>query len=89
MAARPLPAIADESREQRIEAIMKELRPKVEAKRPNPTTSAAVWWGLACDLQTPWTRSAERSPLHALPNYLVGGLERIERLGYSCSDAHL
>ena len=30
MAARPLPATADETREQRIEAIMKELRPKVE-----------------------------------------------------------
>ena len=32
MAARPLPATADETREQRIEAILKELRPKVEAK---------------------------------------------------------
>jgi hypothetical protein len=31
MAARPLPATADQSREQRIEAIMKELRPKIEA----------------------------------------------------------
>ena len=31
MAARPLPATADETREERIEAIMKELRPKVEA----------------------------------------------------------
>ena len=31
MAARPLPAGADETREQRIEAIIKELRPKVEA----------------------------------------------------------
>ena len=31
MAARPLPATADETREQRIESIMKELRPKVEA----------------------------------------------------------
>jgi hypothetical protein len=31
MAARSLPATAEETREQRIEAIMKELRPKVEA----------------------------------------------------------
>ena len=31
MSSRPLPAAADETREQRIEAIMKELRPKVEA----------------------------------------------------------
>ena len=31
MAARPLPATTDETREQRIEAIMKELRPQVEA----------------------------------------------------------
>jgi hypothetical protein len=31
MAARSLPATADETREQRIEAIMKELRPKIEA----------------------------------------------------------
>jgi len=31
MAARPLPATTDETREQRIEALMKELRPKVEA----------------------------------------------------------
>lgn len=31
MAARSLPATVDETREQRIEAIMKELRPKVEA----------------------------------------------------------
>ena len=31
MAARPLPAAANESRQERIEAIMKELRPKVEA----------------------------------------------------------
>ena len=31
MAACPLPATADETREERIEAIMKELRPKVEA----------------------------------------------------------
>ena len=30
MAARPLPASANETREQRIEAIMKELRPKIE-----------------------------------------------------------
>lgn len=30
MAARPLPSAASETREQRIEAIMKELRPKVE-----------------------------------------------------------
>ena len=30
MSARPLPAAADESREQRIEAILKELRPKIE-----------------------------------------------------------
>jgi hypothetical protein len=32
MSARSLPAVADETREQRIEAIMKELRPKIEAK---------------------------------------------------------
>jgi hypothetical protein len=31
MAARSLPATANETREERIEAIMKELRPKVEA----------------------------------------------------------
>jgi len=31
MAARPLPAAANQTREERIEAIMKELRPKVEA----------------------------------------------------------
>ena len=31
MAARPLPATVDKTREERIEAIMKELRPKVEA----------------------------------------------------------
>ncbi len=31
MAARPLPATTDETREQRIEAILKELRPMVEA----------------------------------------------------------
>ena len=31
MAARSLPASADETREQRIETIMNELRPKVEA----------------------------------------------------------
>lgn len=31
MATRPLPAGVDETREERIEAIMKELRPKVEA----------------------------------------------------------
>ena len=31
MAARPLAATTDETREQRIEAIMKELRPTVEA----------------------------------------------------------
>ncbi len=31
MAARPNPAALNETREQRIEAIMKELRPKVEA----------------------------------------------------------
>jgi hypothetical protein len=30
MAARPLPPAANESRQQRIEAIMKELRPKIE-----------------------------------------------------------
>jgi len=30
MAARPLPDSANETREQRIEAIMKELRPKIE-----------------------------------------------------------
>ena len=32
MATRSLPACADETREQRIEAIMKELRPQVEAR---------------------------------------------------------
>ena len=31
MSARSLPATADQTREERIEAIMKELRPKVEA----------------------------------------------------------
>ena len=31
MSSRPLPAAVNETREQRIEAIMKELRPKVEA----------------------------------------------------------
>lgn len=31
MSNRPLPAAVNETREQRIEAIMKELRPKVEA----------------------------------------------------------
>jgi hypothetical protein len=31
MSARPVAVVADETREQRIEAIMKELRPKVEA----------------------------------------------------------
>ena len=31
MSARALPATANETREQRIEAIMKELRPKIEA----------------------------------------------------------
>jgi hypothetical protein len=31
MAARSLPATANETREERIEAIMKELRPKIEA----------------------------------------------------------
>jgi hypothetical protein len=31
MAARPLPPTVNETREERIEAIMKELRPKVEA----------------------------------------------------------
>jgi hypothetical protein len=31
MSRRALPAAADETREQRIEAIMKELRPKVDA----------------------------------------------------------
>ena len=31
MSARPLPAVAEETREERIEAIMKELRPKLEA----------------------------------------------------------
>jgi hypothetical protein len=30
MSARPLPAAAHETREQRIEAIMKELRPKID-----------------------------------------------------------
>jgi hypothetical protein len=32
MAVRPLPAAAEQTREQRIEAIMEELRPKIEAK---------------------------------------------------------
>jgi hypothetical protein len=32
MATRPLPVAAHETREQRIEAIMKELRPMIEAK---------------------------------------------------------
>ena len=32
MSAHSLAAVADETREQRIEAIMKELRPKIEAK---------------------------------------------------------
>jgi hypothetical protein len=32
MSARPLPAAVNETREQRIEAIMKELRPKIEEK---------------------------------------------------------
>ena len=31
MSARSLPAVAEETREERIEAIMKELRPKIEA----------------------------------------------------------
>jgi NADP-dependent 3-hydroxy acid dehydrogenase YdfG len=31
MSARSLPAVAEETREERVEAIMKELRPKVEA----------------------------------------------------------
>jgi hypothetical protein len=31
MSARPLPAAANQSREQRVEAILKELRPKIEA----------------------------------------------------------
>jgi hypothetical protein len=31
MSTRPLPAAANESREERIEAILKKLRPKVEA----------------------------------------------------------
>jgi hypothetical protein len=31
MSARPLPAAADQTREQRIEAILNELRPKIEA----------------------------------------------------------
>jgi len=31
MAARPVPATANETREERIEAIMKDLRPKIEA----------------------------------------------------------
>jgi len=30
MSARPLPAAANETREQRIEAILKELRPKID-----------------------------------------------------------
>lgn len=32
MATRPVPAAADQTREERIEAILKELRPKVEAE---------------------------------------------------------
>ena len=32
MAGRPLPSAANETREQRIEAIMKELRPKIEER---------------------------------------------------------
>ena len=32
MATRPVPAAADETREERIEALLKELRPKVEAE---------------------------------------------------------
>jgi hypothetical protein len=32
MSARALPAAANETREQRIEAIMKDLRPKIEAE---------------------------------------------------------
>ena len=32
MAARPVAATASETREERIEAIMKELRPKIEAR---------------------------------------------------------
>ena len=32
MAAHQLPAAADQTREQRIEAIMEELRPRIEAK---------------------------------------------------------
>jgi D-alanine-D-alanine ligase-like ATP-grasp enzyme len=32
MSARPLPAAANQTREQRIEAIMNELRPKIEEK---------------------------------------------------------
>jgi hypothetical protein len=32
MAVRPIPAAAHETREQRIEAIMKDLRPKIEAR---------------------------------------------------------
>jgi hypothetical protein len=32
MSAHPLPAAANQTREQRIEAIMNELRPKIEAK---------------------------------------------------------
>lgn len=31
MSSHPLPAATDETREQRVEAILKELRPKVEA----------------------------------------------------------
>lgn len=31
MSARPLPAAANETREERIEAVMNELRPKIEA----------------------------------------------------------
>ncbi len=31
MSTRPVPAAANETREQRIEAILKELRPKIEA----------------------------------------------------------
>lgn len=32
MSARPLPAMAEATREERVEAIMKELRPKIEAR---------------------------------------------------------
>lgn len=31
MSARPFPAVVEETREERVEAIMKELRPKIEA----------------------------------------------------------